>query len=228
MSFSMKNLFSTFMLAIGAFTFAGAQTPACPKTFSAIAIKTNVLYLGVDNPVQVIATGVPADSLDVVISEGSIERQGGGNYIARVTAVGRVSVVVSTKDKKYKAALEFRAKRLPDPSPALGLRYTRSDTLAVETFKAQPGIMMVLEDFDFDARCITTGYSVTQITTNESDGKQVIRTARNLGGKFNPEAQALVKSARPGDVFIFGDITGKCPGDDKDRLLNSLVFSIGN
>ena len=224
----MKKLLFPVLFVIGAFTLAKAQTPACPKSFSAVAAKTNVLYLGVDNLVQVIATGVPADSLHVVISEGSIERQGGSNYIARVTSPGRVSIVISDKDKLYKVPIDFRVKRIPDPAPALGLRYTRSDTLAAEVFKAQPGITMVLENFDFDVRCITMGYSVTQITTNESDGKQLIRTARNLGGKFNPEAQALVNSARPGDVFIFGDITGKCPGDDKGRPLNSLVFSIGN
>lgn len=224
----LKKTISAIALLFGTAVFAAAQTPACPQTFSALAAKTNVLYTGVDNVVQIIATGVPTDSLDVVISEGSIEKQSGSYYVAKVPAPGRVSVVISTKDKKIRVPIDFRVKRIPDPAPALGLRYTRSDTLAVETFKAQPGITMVLENFDFDARCITVGYSVTRITTNEADGKQVVQTARNLGGKFNPEAQALVKSARTGDVFIFGDITGKCPGDEKERPLNSLVFSIGN
>ena len=203
-----------------------AQQTTCPVFASVSATKTNVLYLGVDNPVRVDATGIPADSLEVTISEGSITKTGKGQYVAHVTSPGFTVITVATKDRKYKVNFDYRVKRIPDPTPTLGTRYNRSDTLSAEVFKTQSGLYMMLENFDFDARCITLGYTVKQITWADADGKKLVKEAKNVGGKFNPEASELIKSARPGDIFVFSEITGKCPGDDRERSFNSLIFFV--
>ncbi|HRI59436.1 MAG TPA: GldM family protein [Saprospiraceae bacterium] len=205
-----------------------AQKPDCPVTLVATASKMNVLYIGVDNPIQVGATGIPADSLEVTISEGTIIKTGKGVYVARISTPGMAIITVTGKDKKYKTNFEFRAKRMPDPTPSLGTRNTRSDTLGVAAFKALSGIYMVMENFDFDARCITLEYKVTHIGANESDGKMAVKSVKNLGGKFNPEAIEMVNQAKSGDIFVFSEITAKCPEDVKDRKLNGMMFFIGD
>ena len=224
----MQKLLFFFFPALILGTNLLGQTINSPVAIVALPTKMNVLYIGVDNPIQVSAAGIPADSLDVNISEGTIVHSGKGTYTARITSPGMAVITVAGKGKKYKSNFEFRSKRIPDPVPTLGLaaRYNRSDTLSLEAFKAQAGIFMVLENFDFDARCITLEYKVTCIGTNETDGKTSVRSVKNLGGKFNPEAMEMVSRAKKGDVFIFSEITAKCPDDVKDRKLNGLVFFI--
>jgi hypothetical protein len=48
----------------------------------------------------------------------------------------------------------------------------------------------------------------------------------NSGGVFSPQTKKLIEAAQRGDVYIFKDVTGRCPGDVAGRRLNPLVFTI--
>ena len=79
----------------------------------------------------------------------------------------------------------------------------------------------MLSDFDFDARCAVTGFSLTRIARR---GDPV--TVKNLGPSYQPTTRRLVRLAKPGDIYFFSDVRAKCPGDIATRRVNTLVFTI--
>ncbi|MFN0034840.1 MAG: M56 family metallopeptidase, partial [Saprospiraceae bacterium] len=63
-----------------------------PNTVAMEAVKMNVLYIGVDNPLRVAVSGVPANELQVqLIGKGSMTGSD-GNYNVRVVEPGEVTV----------------------------------------------------------------------------------------------------------------------------------------
>ena len=58
------------------------------------------------------------------------------------------------------------------------------------------------------------------LDNNDKKGTLIRRAA------FSPQTKKLIEAAQPGDVYIFKDVTGKCPGDVAGRRLNPLVFTI--
>lgn len=98
----MKKLFSLLFWPLFFTADLSAQKPDCPRLFAVIPAGMNVLYIGVDNPVQISVTGAPEDSLEVTISQGTITRIGKGFYSARVSMPGAITITISSKDKKTK------------------------------------------------------------------------------------------------------------------------------
>jgi len=60
---------------------------------------SNVLYIGIDNSITVNCPKIKDKNLRVTISQGSISGDN-GNYIARVTSVGRATIEVYNKNKE--------------------------------------------------------------------------------------------------------------------------------
>ncbi|MFI5185189.1 MAG: energy transducer TonB [Chitinophagales bacterium] len=75
---------------------------------------SNVLYIGLDNPVTVSCPKTKDKNLRVTISQGSISGDE-GNYIVRVTSIGRATIEVYNKNKKIGSfSLEVRV--IPNPN----------------------------------------------------------------------------------------------------------------
>lgn len=200
-----------------------AGTSAHAQTVSVSATKMNVLYIGVDNPVSVFCEGVSQKALKVRVSGGKLKKLKKDQYSIRVKTPGEVVLTVSDKQTIYNTT-RFIAKRIPDPLPALGARYTRSDTLSPGLFKAQGGIALLQEDFDFEVKCTMIEYKVTLIGTYNDSGAPYIRSASNHGVRFGKQALEVMSEAVPGDIVLFSDFKAQCPGDTKDRRLNALFF----
>ncbi|HRI59437.1 MAG TPA: GldM family protein [Saprospiraceae bacterium] len=190
----------------------------------AVPAKMGLLYIGVDNPISIYATGIPYDSLDVTISNGTISKLENDWYIARVAKGGEASIKISSKDNSHSVIFKYGVLRIPDPMPVLGGKYLSGDTLSVGVFKHQPGIIMKTDNFNFDIKCNTVGYSVIKVGASEEDGRKSVEILKNTGAKFNPDVLELINEATPGDIFIFNEIKARCPGDEKERKLNSLIF----
>jgi len=182
--------------------------------------KMNVFYVGVDNPISVSAAGISSNQLKVTISGagGSIEKVGSNNFVVRVSRLGeecKVNVVGGgLQDSK-----SFRVKRIPDPIARLGA--LKDSRVGNGEFKAQPGVIAYLDDFDFDARCEIQGYSFTY-----QPARQDPVTVVNDRGAYNAESIRLVNLAKPGDTYYFDNVKARCPGDPAGRTINSLVYKI--
>ncbi len=194
------------------------------RSVTVSASKMNVFYVGVDNPVEVSAAGVPSNQIKVSMSgggEGTIKPDGNGAYI--------VNVKVPTKKDEYaninvsapglSDSKRFRVKRIPDPVPKLSR--SRGGAMGSGEFKIQPGVFPVLENFDFEARCEVVGFRLVRVPKRQDP-----LVSDNRGGKYTSESQALVNKAKPTDKFFFEDIKCRCPGDPAPRDIGTMVFNI--
>lgn len=205
-----------------------AQNTGTQPAVSIQLSKMDVVYLGIDNPIQVFAGGLSSAEYRVQTDKGSLISTGIGKYNLKVPVLGEVTLSVYSKTGPAILKQKFRVKQIPDPLPALGSKFTLSDTMSAGQFKAQSGITLLLKNFDFDVKCEMVEYRVTLISTYYDKKETYVRSVKNKGVRFSEEALDIIYEAQTGDVFIFSEIKGRCPGDLKDRDLNALVFFMGD
>ncbi len=193
------------------------------KSIAVAADKMNVFYVGVDNPITVSAAGIPTSKLKVSAPGLNLRRGSGKSaYIVKPTKPAKqVFITVSGEGESVKK--EFRVKRIPTPNATVGrdAKNWKGGTIKSGPFKVQRMLEATLENFDFDAKCSIQGFNMTYVKRRE-DGVVAV----NRGGKFTSEVTRLVSKAKPGDVYYFENVKGRCPGDQVARSLNSLVFKI--
>lgn len=194
-----------------------AQIRPCPPEASIMADKMNVLYLSMDNPISIDLRHANEADLRVTATGADI-RGSRGKYILKPETIGEVVVTLSLKGEVI-GKRSFRAKRIPNPTVKLGS--SAGGRMGSGEFKAQAGLVPILESFDFEARCMVAGYIITRIG---KDGER--QSNVNHSGRFGTSGSALIQQATPGDIYNFTEVRVRCPGDQANRLLNSLAFHI--
>jgi gliding motility-associated protein GldM len=190
------------------------------RSCNVAATKMNVFYIGVENPVSISAAGVPTAQLKVEASGSGItlDKQGGAAYVAKVTNPGEANITLSGGGLQP-TSFKFRVKRIPTPIPMLSDK--RGGAMPNGVFKAQQGVIPVLENFDFEAKCQIQSFNLVYVAPRQ-DAKIEI----NTGGRFAPNTLSLVQKAKPGDRYLFEQIKGRCPGDPAPRDLGDMSFQI--
>ena len=199
--------------------------PAAPYVVAAAPLKMNVFYIGLDNPLRIAASGIPASELSPrLVGAGTITGSN-GEYTVLVTQPGEVMIRIFRLQGGKETLLSeqsYRVKRVPDPTPKLGGRFT-SRNISFKTLMEMPGIEAVLENFLFDAVCEVTGYELTVLP------KKGDPTTLNLnGGQFSSQALQLMSTLDSiGGAVFMDEIKVKCPGDAAARNVGGLAFKIG-
>ncbi len=191
------------------------------RSISVSADKMNVLYVGVDNPISVSAAGISSNAMKVSGSGAglNISKTGSGKYNARVTSQGKATITVSGGGAPP-TNFEYRTKYVPTPIPKLSTH--EGGAISNGVFKAQAGVIPVLENFDFDLRCSIKGFTLVRIPGDGGDAKSVV----NPGQSYNGSSQSLAGAAKPGDVYLFQNIQCDCPGWPSPKKLPELTFNI--
>jgi hypothetical protein len=187
----------------------------------------NVLYVGVENPLTIIAQGVPPEALEVKISEGTITKAANSatDYIAKVNKAGKVKIETWHQGKQLET-MEFRVKRIPDPYTMLYSDYN-SNSVCIRAMKgkasllASGGLVAVLEGFNFDVKCSIVSFEITHTIPKEDPV-----TLLNIGADFTSVVKAEIAKSKPGHVIYLDKVKAKCPGDMEGRIINSKVFKI--
>ena len=187
------------------------------RSVTAAADKMNVFYLGVENPFSVSAAGVASKDVRVSSNDVHINKIRNGKYNVKPKRIGKAKIIVSGGG--LETAFEYRVKRIPDPVIRLGRR--GQTAMSPNEFKVFKGLVALLENFDFEARCNIVGFELTRLP--EKGNANVVK---NRGGKYRSEAKALVNQAKYGDTFFFDQIRVKCPGDKASRKINGLSIKI--
>jgi gliding motility-associated protein GldM len=188
------------------------------RSVTVSASKMNVFYMGVDNPVEVSAAGVPSAQIKVSMDGGSISKNSDGTYKVNVISPGKATVRVSAPGVNY--SKEYRVKRIPDPVPLLG-GTLQGGGVGNGTFKGHSALLPILKDFEFDAKCNMAGFTLVRVAKRQDP-----EVAANQGASIGGNAKTIQGKAAPGDKFVFQDIKCKCPGDAAARNLGQLVFDI--
>lgn len=188
------------------------------RSASLFLTKMNVFYIGVDNPFEVSVAGASSNEVRVSCSGGGCNVKGtGGKYTATVSVPGDVKVNVSASG--LQKTFNIRSKRIPDPVAQLGKN--KGGNIPNGTFKAQRGLIAMLDGFDFDAKCEIQGFEFVRVPQRQDPIVKI-----NRGGVYSADVKRMVQQAKPGDIYYYNDVKARCPGDKAGRNINSLVFKI--
>lgn len=184
--------------------------------------KMNVLYIGVDNPVTVAASGGGDDRVAVSISGGggTITRVGNGKYIARVGTQTDDCIINVTVDGKSAGAGTFRTRFVPEATASVGGKSSGANMSQGE-LSAQPGVGAGIKNFPFELRYEVTGYTFSTDTDNGD-----VQSIPVVGNVFSPQVRTAIRMhSKPGATVMFENIRVKGP-DGRVFTAPSLTYNI--
>jgi hypothetical protein len=184
-------------------------------------LKLNVVYIGINNPLEIAIFDYSADDIIVSVENGIIKGENGiYNWKPEKPGLAIITVKINQNGiEKTFEKVKYRVKRIPDPITRVGNH--DSGCLGPSDFKAQKGIIAWIDNFDIDAKAKVKNYDVFFVRV----GKDPIRI-KNYGAKFNEEVLKLINSLKAGDTVYIENVYALNPGDKIPRKINSLVFRI--
>ncbi len=194
-----------------------------PKVAVVSPTKMNVLYVGLDNPLNLSVPGVAqSDIVATVDGPGVLKKASDGSYTLQVDQPGKkTKVKVSAKiDGKMMAMgeQEFRIKRVPDPVVKLdGIVDPGPAGKAMIT--ARKGLVATMGDFIYDG----VQWRVVSFTATIRKGQDVI-PVDNTGAVLNEKTKTLINGLKKGDALFFDNIIAQGPGGQ--RKLGSIAYNI--
>lgn len=182
--------------------------------------KMNVLYIGVDNPVAVSATGAGAEKITATFTgPGSITRSADGTWNARVNNVTDEAWINVFADGKLAGKSKFRTRTIPKPIAVVG-SYESGASVPAGAFKAQAGVGCGIKDFPFEL-----SYKVTKFTISADNDEGYIDDAACQGNTWSTEARRILQNLKAGRTVTIDDIYSMGP-DGRTSKLPSLVYYI--
>ena len=181
--------------------------------------KMNVFYIGVDNPVDITASGVDAADLQVSISSGSITKSSTGGYtvVVKSGTTARVSVSAKVGDAvKSLGSKEFRIKTVPDPIAKIG--GSKGGSMSQATLLAQSFVKAEMENFDFDLVCTVTSFKVSATVGG------FLEEVETTGATISAAQKQLIGKLKTGGKVYFEDIKATSAGTSRD--LGTVSFKL--
>lgn len=185
----------------------------------------NVLYQGIQNPMDISVPGVGSDKLTVRMTNGDIKKGKYKNYrgewVAEPKTVGEnaqiiVSANISGKVQSF-PPVEFRVRRIPDPEARFA--NMKEGNVQRSVASAQQVVTATLENFEFDLT-----YNITGFTVSVND-KGFEITAESNSNRLTDKQRSLIGNLRAGQKLIIEKITAVGP-DGRTRNLNPIILKI--
>ena len=195
-------------------------TVGAPSGASIALDKMNVLYIGVDNPATIAASGGGDDKVQVSVTGGggSVSKTGTGKYNIRVTSVTddcRVSVTVDGKTSSY----PFRVRTIPAPVATIG-GVASNENMTAGQFKAQTGVGAYIKDFPFELK-----YSVVSFVLSADNADGDIDEAPCQGNTWSPKALGIIRGLSGGRTVTVDQIRAQGP-DGRVQKIPGLTYYI--
>jgi gliding motility-associated protein GldM len=194
------------------------------------ATAMNVLYVGIDNPLDVSVPGISPDKIKIRVVNGEskvgkMKNSKGetfrGNWLIKPNAAGQNVQVIVTADMNGKPVqmppYEFRVKPLPTPIATFANKSTGSVSRA--SAAAQQGVFAIMPDFDFDLT-----YKVTEFKLFYTDRGLDIEEP-STSSQLTAKQKALLEKLTRGKTLIIKDIRAVGP-DGKTKDLLPVVLKI--
>ena len=204
----MKNtLYIPIVIIVLCLIMLNSEKACCQTGVFGAADKMNVLFMGIDNPVTLIAPGYTDDKVRAEISNGTITKNGNGKYTVLVTGGTETAISLYSASKLLGTTL-FRVRPIPTPRP--GLAGKSSGTFMKSEIVASPYITIMLENFYFDVR-----YTVVSFTFTCKNASGDLIDIRSSGNILNAQMISMIQSSRRGDRFWIEDIIAQGPSGTK-------------
>ena len=198
------------------YPFQGAFTVA-PPAVSVSAVKMNVVYRGIDNPIAV--GGGVGGEITATAAGATLTKTGNGTYNLRPGEGNEVTVNVSSGGSNL-GSMKFRVKDLPKPTAIIrnvvNGQVTKSALLAANRVEAE------MKDFDFEG----VKYDVVGYTVKYKTKAGTNREAKVNGAAFSDEIKNVFNGSNVGDLFVFTAIQVKGNDGKTKTLDNQLAVEI--
>lgn len=206
----------------------GQAVTNSPKVVTAVALaKANVLYIGIENPVNISVSGYTSDKINVAIDNGTIAGNN-GEYVIKPARPGKAVITVQAEGKEVQKS-EFVAKYLPPPVVALAHApgtslLQKGGRITKEALLAAGGIVVAVEGADIDIAIKIASFNLSVITNGNEQGK----TLASNTGSFTAEQVKLIQSLSKDQKIIIDEITASGPDGKPRKMQVSMVFTIDN
>lgn len=187
--------------------------------------KMNVMYIGVENPVTLSASGYNIEDVKLNMPWASIKsgESGKGSYLVSVTNPGTFDYSIDASGRGGStggkiSSGKIRVKNIPSPNATVGGKM--SGLIGTAIAKAQPGVVAKLEDFVFETQFKVTRFRFTMIP---KVGDPI--SAEVNGNQFNAECETIKQRSKPGDKWLFDNVYAVGP-DKKVRPINSIILTL--
>jgi len=207
------------------FAQKGAGEKVQPEPVIAVeASAMNILYAGVENPVQIACSGINSSALKVEITNGTIKGSGGRYYISP----GKASTLnlKIMNNEKLLGTRQFRVLSIPDPVANIiiysggSARPMNSGKVTLTQLMNSPGLTANVADFLFDVE-----FKIVSFTLSVPGETIVVVSKTSGSGKFSPEQKHILQALKPGQKIILEEIQAMGP-DGVTRTLNSVELEI--
>jgi beta-lactamase regulating signal transducer with metallopeptidase domain len=216
----------TALMLLGVACVNGQTVADAPKVVTAVALtKANVVYIGIENPVNISVSGYAANAIEVAIDNGTIAGES-GEYVIKPARPGKTLITVKAGGKTVRET-EFRAKFLPPPvvalTPAPGSsNLVKGGNISKEALEKAGGVIVTVENADIDVSFKVSAFKLSVITNNNEQGT----SATSSSDKFSPDQVKLIQSLKKDQRIIIDDITAAGPDGKSRKLPMSIVFTI--
>jgi gliding motility-associated protein GldM len=174
----------------------------------------NVLYRGVDNPLEIGVPGV--DPKDITVTGPGVSKKGDGTYVADVTRVQgtEMKINVSVKDRPGTQSKTFRIKGLP---PATGMIYGNRTNIYSESAVQNLTVEAAFKDFPFDLQLKVIQFDIVV----PGFPPKTIR-----GTQLDAGVKQQIQTLRPGTSITIRNIRAEGPRGMKITDVSPISFDV--
>lgn len=168
---------------------------------SVVPTKTNVVYIGVDNPISISFPNINPKDIRVSATNGGLRKNIQGEYILKPMRSGMCLVSAHTviSGKKINLGIKrFKAKYIPMPTAYVAGKMR--GRISKNMLLAQRGISTRVENFDFNVN-----YKVVSFEVSAQDHGYNV-SYKSSSAYFTRSQKALIKRLRMGQKLIIDKI----------------------
>ena len=197
------------------------------------ATMMNMLYAGYQNPISVSVPGVPSNKINLSMTNGSLTKKDGGNYVAVPSKVGEdVTFTVTAENEGRQQEMgkfTFHVRKLPDPTGYLEYTDQKGNTtrfkggrISKQAVLAAGGVGAAIDDGLLDIAFRVVGFETMFVDNMGNVVPEVSNSAT-----FTPNQVTKIRSLTRGKLFNISRIRVVGP-DGIERTLTSPVEVIIN
>ena len=128
-------------------------------------------------------------------------------------------LVLSVKTDQGAVEKKLRCVALDAVTNFGGLK--KSGKMSSAMFKAQGGIVALIECCDIDARCKVIDYEILKFNV-----RSLVFRGSNTGGSFDATIRPIINRAQAGDIYWFRNIRYRCPGSAQPSFAQDIAVEI--
>ena len=181
------------------------------------ATMMNVFYAGIDNPVSIAVSGVPQQSIQATMTNGTLVKSG-DHWVAHSSAIGKECTISVTAEldgtRTNVGSATFRVRKLPDPTPFIAWRdaqgniqeYKGGKPFAKGTLLAARGLDAAIED-----DLLKIDYRVVSFEMVLFDQMGNAMSERSAGANFSDRQRAAMRNMKHGKRFYISRVKATGP-----------------